>query len=200
MMAKTDEAVSMMGDASAVSRRLPGEISVRELFLGFLKIGLMGFGGCAAVARHVIVEDRAWLTEQEYASLLALGQVIPGGNLINLTVMLGDRYQGVWGAVAALAGFTAMPLLIMVSLALLVERFSGLAAMKSVIVGTATVAAGLTLGTAFKILWKLRLSWVALLFSATAFVAVGMLQFSLILVVVVLAPISIAVAFRYRRS
>jgi chromate transporter len=176
-----------------------GHIGLKQLFFGFLKIGLQGFGGLAPVAHHVIVEDRAWLTEQEYASLLGIGQILPGGNIINLAVIMGDRFQGIRGSLTALAGLMAMPLVILIALALLYERFAGLAVVRSAIGGSAAVAAGLVIGTAAKIIRKLRLSWMALMFAALAFTAVGLLQLSLVPVFVVLAPASVGAAYLRRR-
>jgi chromate transporter len=94
----------------------------------------------------------------------------------------------------------AMPLVILMALALLYERFAGLAVVRTAIGGSAAVAAGLVIGTAAKILWKLRLSWIGLLFAALAFAAVGLLQLSLVPVIVVLAPLSVGVAYTRRRS
>lgn len=198
-MKTNDNIASDCAVSFPLPENLSRDISLRQLFGGFLKIGLMGFGGLAPVAHHVIVEDRVWLTEEEYASLLSLGQIIPGGNVLNLAVILGDRKQGIRGAVTALTALMAMPLIILMGLALLYERFAGLAIVRSAIGGSAAVAAGLVIGTAAKILWKLKLSWLALTFAALAFVAVGLLQLSLVPVIVVLAPVSVGVAYLRRR-
>ncbi len=199
-MKTTNNIVPGQGVPAPLPENVAGRISLKQLFWGFLKIGLLGFGGLAPVAHHVIVEDRAWLTEQEYASLLGLGQILPGGNIINLAVIMGDRFQGIWGSLTALAALMAMPLVILMALALLYERFAGLAVVRTAIGGSAAVAAGLVIGTAGKILWKLRLSWVGLLFAAVAFAAVGLLQLSLVPVLVVLAPLSVGVAYTRRRK
>jgi chromate transporter len=193
-MKTTNNIVPGQGVPSPLPENVAGRIGLKQLFLGFLKIGLLGFGGLAPVAHHVIVEDRAWLTEQEYASLLGLGHII------NLAVIMGDRFQGIWGSLTALAALMAMPLVILMALALLYERFAGLAVVRTAIGGSAAVAAGLVIGTAAKILWKLRLSWIGLLFAALAFAAVGLLQLSLVPVIVVLAPLSVGVAYTRRRS
>ena len=198
-MKTTDNAVPGQGTPAPLPEKMAGHISLSQLFFGFLKIGLLGFGGLAPVAHHVIVEDRAWLTEQEYASLLGLGQILPGGNIINLAVIMGDRFQSIRGSLTALAALMAMPLAILMALALLYERFAGLAMVRTAIGGSAAVAAGLVIGTAAKILWKLRLSWIALLFAAMAFAAVGLLQLSLVPVIVVLAPLSVGIAYLMRR-
>ncbi len=169
------------------------------LFLGFLKIGLMGFGGVAPVARHVLVEDRRWLTDQEYASVLGIGQILPGANVINASVMIGNRFHGAFGAVIDLAGLMAMPLLILVLLASLYQRFAALAAMQAVTAGSAAAAAGLVIGTALKMAWRLKPGRAAVFFGLAAFAAVGLWRLKLILVVLVLAPLSIAaVAWRRR--
>src|SRR5436305_12245874 len=85
------------------------------LFLAFLKMGLLGFGGVAPWVRHVIVEERRWMDDGEFASLLGLSQVLPGANTINTAVLLGDRFRGISGAAAAVLGLMAMPLAIAVA-------------------------------------------------------------------------------------
>jgi chromate transporter len=175
-------------------------VSRAALFLGFLKIGLLGFGGIAAWARRIIVEERAWLSERDYASVIGIGQILPGPNTINAAVMIGDRFQGKLGSVIALTALMAMPLAILMSLALVYDRFAALPSMQAAIAGTASAAAGLVIGTALKMARKLKPTRMALLFGLQSFVAVGLLQLPLILVVIVLAPISVAAAFRRRRA
>ena len=79
---------------------LPG--SKTELFLAFNRLALQGFGGVLAVAQVELVERRGWLTRAEFVELLSASQVLPGPNVVNLALMLGDRWFGTRGAVAAL--------------------------------------------------------------------------------------------------
>src|ERR1700733_2185086 len=125
-------------------------VSKRELFLGFLKIGLLGFGGIAPWARHVIVEERRWVTDKEFAAILGIGQILPGPNTMNAAVMLGDRFQGIPGVLLCLAGQMAMPLVIVTSLAVTYEHFSAIPEVRAALIGAAAGAAGLVLGTALK--------------------------------------------------
>src|SRR5688572_21162389 len=74
-----------------------------DLFTGYLKIGLFGFGGVAAWARRVIVEERRWMSERDYAEILGLGQVLPGPNVGNAAVMIGRRFHGLAGALLTTA-------------------------------------------------------------------------------------------------
>jgi chromate transporter len=178
----------------------PGpKVDLRDLFRGFLKIGLLGFGGVAPMARHVIVEDRAWLNEKEYASVLGIGQILPGANTINVAVMVGDKFQGLPGAVTAVTALMVMPIAILIGLALLYERFSHLAQVKAAMSGSAAAAAGLIIGVAIKMAGRIELSKIAVTFGLLAFTAVVLLHIPLVAVVLVLAPLSIGAAFLRRR-
>lgn len=169
-------------------------VGCKDLFLGFLKIGLMGFGGVAAIARHIIVVDRAWLSEKEYASILGIGQVLPGPNVVNASIMIGDRFRGPLGSISALGGLMTMPLLILIALAALYQQFSGLPEVQAGIAGTAAAAAGLVVGTALKMARKLKPTRMALVFGLIAFGAVGLAHLPMLPTVLVAAPLSILAA------
>ncbi|MBS0223047.1 MAG: chromate transporter [Proteobacteria bacterium] len=165
-----------------------------ELFLGFLKIGLLGFGGIAPWARHVIVEERRWLSEKEFASVLGVGQILPGPNTMNAAVLIGDRFQGVIGVLLCLVGQMALPLVIVTTLGIAYERFASVPEVQAGLVGAAAGAAGLVLGTAIKMVRRLKPTPPALAISLLAFAAVGIMQWPLPLVVVVLVPLAVAAA------
>jgi chromate transporter len=175
-------------------------VSKRELFAGFLKIGLLGFGGIAPWARHVIIEERRWLTEKEFAAILGIGQILPGPNTMNAAVMIGDRFQGIPGVLLCLLGQMAMPLVIVTSLAVVYERFAAVAEVKAALIGAAAGAAGLVMGTALKMARNITLTPLAWLTGALAFVAIGVLAWPLVPVVSVLVPLSITLAALERRA
>ncbi|MBB5447589.1 chromate transporter [Paraburkholderia sp. WSM4177] len=83
--------------------------TLREIFGGFLGLGLISFGGALPLARRALVEQRRWLTSDEFTDLLGLCQFLPGGNVINLSVAIGMRFRGVPGALAGLLGLIAGP-------------------------------------------------------------------------------------------
>lgn len=175
-------------------------IGCLQLFLGFLKIGLMGFGGVAAIARHIIVVDRAWLSEKDYAALLGIGQILPGPNVVNVSIMIGDRFRGPLGSLSALSGLMTMPLLILVGLAALYQHFAAVPEVQAGIAGTAAAAAGLVVGTALKMAKKLKPTRMALLFGILAFVAVGIAHMPMLPTVLIIAPLSIFAVSREKRS
>jgi chromate transporter len=168
------------------------------LFLTFLKIGLLGFGGVGPWARHVIVEERGWLDEREYAGVLGLCQVLPGPNVGNVAVSVGDRFQGGIGAILSLTGLLTGPLTVLLVLVGLYDRFSDVPSVHNALGGVASAAAGLVIGTAFKTTERLNPTRVAVLFGLLAFLGIGILRLPLIAVVVALAPLSIVAAHRTR--
>ena len=92
------------------------------LFLAFTRLALQGFGGVLPVAQRELVERLRWLSREDFLALLALGQVLPGPNIVNLALMIGDRFFGARGAAAALAGILGAPLLLVLALAALAQQ------------------------------------------------------------------------------
>lgn len=166
------------------------------LFFGYFKIGMFGFGGVAAWARRVIVEERRWMTEREYAEVLGLGQVLPGPNVGNAAVMIGRRFHGLPGALLATAGLYFAPLIILIGLCLFYDRYGQVPAVAPIMAGIAAGAAGMVIGTALKMIGKLKMQWDALVVLALAALAATVLRVPLPIIVVVLAPVSIALSLR----
>ena len=168
------------------------------LFLTFLKIGVVGFGGVGPWARRIIVDERGWMDDRGYAEILTICQVIPGPNVGNVSVVIGDRFHGLVGSVLALVGLMTGPMTILLGLGLLYGWLGEVPAVDGAIGGVAAAAAGLFVGTALRMAERLRMSATALAILAGAFVAVGLLRWPLIPVVLTLAPISIVLAWRSR--
>ena len=161
-----------------------------DLFLGFFKLGLIGFGGVGPLCRRIIVEERRWLDDQDYAALLGLCQALPGANTGDLALMLGDRFCGTGGALAALAGLLLAPLALLVAIASLFAAFAHNSDVRAALYGATAAAAGLAIGTALKMMKNLprepRLWGVA----AAVFVAVAVLRLPLPWVLAALVPAS----------
>lgn len=170
------------------------EVGAGALFLGFLKIGLLGFGGVAPWARHVIVQDRRWLSEAEYAALIGVGQVLPGANTVNAAVMIGDRFAGALGALAAVTGLMVMPLAILIALAQVYAAFASVPLVQAALAGSAAAAAGLVVGTGLKMAWRLKPTPGAVAAGILALGAVALLHWPLVVVILVLGPLSVGIA------
>jgi len=130
--------------------------SPRALFVTFTLLALQGFGGVLAVAQRVLVEERRWLTNAQFVDILAIGQVLPGPNVCNVALMVGDRFFGSRGAFAALAGMMTVPLVIVLVLTAVYAEFASVPVVAGALKGMGAVAAGLIGGTALKLLEALR--------------------------------------------
>jgi chromate transporter len=187
-MAQTETAASSDG------KRIP---SVLEIFLAFSGIALIGFGGVLPFARYMMVEKRGWFTGKEFAELLAFSQFLPGGNIVNMGVVVGQRYRGVPGSVAAVAGLIFWPTLIVLTLGSLYTSYADSALLHHTLAGMAAAAAGLILSMVAKMATPLfqRGAGISLAFAVLAFIGVAVFQFPLVLVLLVVAPLSIAAAW-----
>ena len=169
-----------------------GQVSRTELFVAYLKIGLMGFGGVAPWARRVIVEERGWLSEEDYAAVLGFGQVLPGANTVNAAVIIGDRFQGPAGSVIAVLAMLTAPMAILVVAATLYDRFQAQPDLQGALAGIAAAAAGLVIGTGAKMAVRLKPDALAIVLGVAAFVAVAAFKVPLAVTVLVLAPVGLA--------
>lgn len=183
--------------APAAQRRAPR--SPLDLFLRFNRMALQGFGGVLAVAQIELVERSGWLTREEFVESLAISQVLPGPNVCNLSLMVGDRFFGWRGAFAALGGMMAVPLLIVVALAALYSHWAHLPAVAGALRGMGAVAAGLVIATAIKLGWALRASPlgrpILVALGGATFCAVIVWRVPLVWVVAILGPLGMAAAW-----
>lgn len=131
--------------------RTPAPRSPADLFWACSWIALQGFGGVLAVVQRELVERRGWLTREAFVEDWAVAQILPGPNVVNLALMLGDRHFGLRGALAALAGLLLLPLALLIVLALGFAGLAHLPAAQGALRGMGATAAGLVAGTALKL-------------------------------------------------
>jgi chromate transporter len=173
----------------------------RELFLGFAKIAVCGFGGVLAWSRRIIVQERGWLTPEEFNEQLALCQVLPGGNILNFSVMFGCRCAGSLGSLAALLGLIGPPMVLMIVAGVLYRHYGELPVLRGVFASLAAAAAGLLIATSLQMIVatvkdRLRPGH---LVAAVTFVAAGVLRLPLLWVMAALIPVSVGLAWWERR-
>ncbi len=127
-----------------------------DLFWSFTWLALQGFGGVLAVVQRELVEKKRWMTNEEFVEDWAVAQIMPGPNVVNLSIMIGDRYFGLRGAFAALAGMLTFPLMLVLALAVVYAQFSAQPAVAGALRGMGAVAAGLIAGVGIKLFVSLR--------------------------------------------
>ena len=129
----------------------PQPASLADLFFSFTWLALQGFGGVLAVIQREMVERKRWLTQEEFLEDWAVAQIMPGPNVVNLSLMVGGRYFGLRGALTALAGMLAVPLVIVLLLGVLYTRFGDNPQMAGALRGMAAVSAGMIAATGVKL-------------------------------------------------
>lgn len=171
-------------------------VSASELFYAFARLTLQSFGGALFWSRRMLVEQKRWLTEQEFVEMLALAQLMPGANGVNLAVMVGYRFAGWKGSAAAMAGFLGAPIVIIIGIGVAYQHFGAVPLVKHALVGMSAVAVGLLIATAAKLAKVLELRWRPWMFVVLAFAGVGILRWPLLIVVGALAPFAVIAAWR----
>ena len=179
---------------------IPQPQSLFELFVAFTSLALHGFGGVLPWAQRALVEQKRWLSRDEFVELLAFAQLLPGPNVVNLALMVGDRFFGWRGAVVGLAGMLLFPALLVMAMFLLYAQWSLHPVVRQAMTGMAAVAAGLIMATAVKLALsqRKRLHW--LFFGAAAFAMVGVFKLPMLTTLALLIPIAVMIAWRVERG
>jgi chromate transporter len=166
--------------------------TLAELALTFNHIALASFGGgLSAWSREVIVVEKGWMGEEEFLSAITMCRILPGANQVNLAVFVGAKFRGVPGAIAAVAGLSFVPVLIILGLGYAYFQFHQVPALQSVLRGAAAAAVALTLAMAIKTGRKCLTGMVPLLLFAAIFVMNGLLRWHLLPCLALLAPLSL---------
>ncbi|MGE8443421.1 MAG: chromate transporter [Comamonas testosteroni] len=156
---------------------------LRELFWSLTFLALQGFGGVLAVVQRELVEKRQWLSNEEFMEDWAVAQIMPGPNVVNLSIMLGERYFGWRGAIVGLCGMLTFPMLVVISLTLVYTQFAANPAVAGALRGMGAVAAGLVAGMGLKLAGTLRKhplgKWYCAGLAIAAFVLVAVLRLPL---------------------
>ncbi len=169
-----------------------------NLFISFVTISVLGFGGTLAWARRMAVDERRWMSATEFNEVFALCQFLPGPNVANFAVVFGARMRGVPGAICAAGGLIVPSLILMIVLGALYARYGQIEALQRVLAGVSTAAAGLIFGTTARMaqpLLQLK-QWQGPAVALAVLVAVGVLRIPLWWALITLIPLAIAVAWR----
>jgi chromate transporter len=183
-----------------------------ELFLLFSQLGLSSFGGGVSAWMHrTFVEQRGWLAHTEFAAAMALSRIMPGANVVNLAVILGQRLRGAAGACTAAAGLLVLPGLVIVAVATAYQRFAATPMLSAALEGAAAAAVGLLIAMGIRMGRHLvgasggtsggalrRIAGAAII--AAVFLLVGVLRLPMVATVLCLAPLSIVLVFLTRAS
>jgi chromate transporter len=184
--------------ALAASASVAHPQSKTELFFTFAHIAMQGFGGVLTIIQREMVDKRGWLSQKDFTEDWAVSQILPGGNVVNLCIILGNRYFGWRGAMAALAGILLPPLVIVLLLATLYNQFVDIPQVAGAVRGMGAAAAGLIGAVSIKMISGLKKNEMGMgicyALMALTFTTVGLLRWPLVYVVLGLGVPAMAYA------
>jgi chromate transporter len=172
------------------------QISLAAIFAAFFRLGVTSFGGgTAAWLYRAIVQRRHWIDDQTYLAGVGLSRIVPGSAGVSLTVQVGQRLRGGWGALAAVLGLLSGPLFIVVGVATGFTQIAGSPVAHAFLDGVAGAAIGLTFATGLVLVPRRRTQIGQLVITIVTVVAVGVLRWPMLPVIFCLAPVGIGLAF-----
>ena len=157
--------------------------SKTDIFVSFTLLALQGFGGVLAVVQREMVEKKRWMTNEQFVEDWAVAQIMPGPNVINLSLMIGGRYFGLPGALAGLAGMLVAPIVVVLLVAVAFGGVSDQTWAQGALRGMGAVSAGLIAAVGLKLMSALRSNPmgmpVCVVLATASFVGVGVLRWPL---------------------
>lgn len=178
--------------------------SLTDLFISFSILALQGFGGVLAVVQRELVERKRWMTREEFVEEWAVAQIMPGPNVVNLSLMIGGRYFGLRGALVALAGMLTFPLIVVLALALVYAQFADNPNVAGALRGMGAVAAGLITATGLKLFGALKKHPLGvpacIVLGLASFAAIALLRWPLAWVLLGLGGLSCVLTYRKLQS
>lgn len=173
--------------------------SLPELFWIFVQIGAFSFGGgLSAWVHREIVTKRAWMTETEFLTGLALCQVLPGVNVVNLAVHVGQRLRGAIGATVSTLAILIVPFFVVIGLVTIYDQIKAVPWLADFLDGVAVSAVGLMVSVALRSVRGTFHGIFPYIAAAALIVMVGILRWPMIPIVLVLAPLSVLCAWLTR--
>ena len=152
------------------------------------------------MVQRILVDEKRWLTNEEFIEDWAVAQVLPGPNVVNLALMIGDRYFGLRGGLAALAGVLAFPLLVVLVIAALFASVADLPMAQGALKGMGAVSAGLIAAVGLRLVSALKVNvmsiGVCIALAAMTFIAIAILRIPLAWVLLGLGTLATAWAYR----
>lgn len=184
---------------STVSGAPDSAPTLSQIFFAFFAIAISGFGGVMPWAHRTLVERKNWLSHEKFAEDVALAQFLPGPNIINLSIVVGSRWRGPAGALAACVGLMIAPVILMIAFGELYSRFGDASWLNGPLEGLSAWAVGLIVAMTAKLAKPMfhGRRYMAIFFAAVAFAVVGFLRVPLWWALIALAPLSVA-AFWWR--
>lgn len=181
------------GDVPAAPAQ-PPKVTVATIFLKFLVIGSISFGGgIVAYLRAMLVDQTKWYTEEEFLTALEMSQTLPGTNSVNMSVLVGDKFAGWPGAAAGFLGLCLPGAFLAYVLAIGSESGRHNPVAHAALEGVTACAVGILSAITLKTGKKQFLSFPDIALVALTFICMSILKLKLFFIIAVVGAIAIYV-------
>jgi chromate transporter len=189
--------VTSVADAGVAGPVMKPRVSLAEIALVHARIGIVAFGGgMSGLFYREVVTNKKWMTEEEFLSGLAICQIIPGVNIGNLTVYIGQQLRGALGGIVALAALLTGPFFFVIGVGMIYDRLREYDAVIAALAGITAAAMGMLMMVVVKGSLRASRTDGGLLIVTCVAMAIGIMRWPLIPVLLVAAPISVGIAWR----
>lgn len=172
-----------------------------DLFCSFTILAMQGFGGVVAIVQRELVDKKRWMTREEFVEEWAVAQVMPGPNVVNLAMIIGNRFFGLAGALSALAGMLCFPLMLLLLIVILYGQVAHHPAVAGALRGMSAVAAGMIIASGLRLLPVLKTHPLGVLgaglIACLSFMAIAFLRVPLFFVLLTFGTISTWLVYRH---
>ena len=190
-------------ESPTVCPNRPQPRSLSDLFWSFTLLAMQGFGGVVAIVQRELVDKKQWMTRAEFVEEWAVAQVMPGPNVVNLAMIIGNRFFGLAGAISALAGMLCFPLLLLLLVTILYSHIASHSGVAGALRGMSAVAAGMIIASGLRLIPVLRTHPLGLMLASTisviTLIAIAVLRVPLVYVLLLLGGVSMALVYRQLR-
>jgi chromate transporter len=154
--------------------------SLLEIFIEFLTIGAISFGGVVPYLRAALVTKRNWIDDREFVEMLSISQSLPGLNATNMAILVGEKLRGLAGSIAAIVGICLPGAVIMYVVGIVYRLHGDRDWATSALKGVAAAAVGLVLYTVVSLSKKALSNKFDFVFMAATVLAVNRLHWSVL--------------------
>jgi chromate transporter len=178
----------------------PQPLSCADLFWSFTVLAMQGFGGVVAIVQRELVDKKQWMTKEEFVEEWAVAQVMPGPNVVNLAMIIGNRFFGLAGALSALAGMLFFPLIVLLLLVILYSQVASHPGVVGALRGMSAVTAGMILASGLRLVPALKTNPLGMAVSAVivalCFIGVALIRLPLAYVLLGVGGIAMFLAYK----
>ncbi len=190
-----------MSDPAIAEPKPDPSPSLWELVLAFNQIALASFGGgLSAWSREIVVVEKKWMLEEEFLSATTMCRILPGANQVNMAVFVGTKFRGIPGALAAVLGLSAIPVLVVLGLGAAYFKFHHVPSLQKTLHGAAAAAVALTITMAVKTGRKCLHGPAPILLFLATFVMNGIFRWPLLVALAIVGPLSLAWAWPRKKK